>query len=383
MNLCRVDFFDRSLNNVHHDMVDLKDIGVDIDYLAPENSEVYIHQTNNVSATDFIYISGPFTFLGIVNGVSFDNSSKTTKVTVKAFTSMFDTDILFDTDLQSVDSQDPSTSLEHAIAGVIQKYWMNSGDDEANLSVLELNLFSSTTNWGFNLKPDTSEFILEYTSDGNVTEKKLKYVHYCIIGFYSVLITKAFTKYGITITPRIDFARKKIILDIGHVDSVLNLQADRDGVQINAFDIEQSNQTINKVYIHNTEDYRNPIIYYLHSDGSYNTTNDDRVTPVVFAVKTATPSNLVNFNTAAQQEAANVFDNIDWESLIELETSLTDPLINPLQYEIGTLTRIWHYGQSYNTILSGKKYSSMKATLYYGTVRTTLTKKKILANAKF
>lgn len=381
MNLCRVDFFDRSLTSVHHDMVDTKDISIDQDYLAPENSEIYISQTNNVSATNFVYISGAFTFLGVVTGVSFENYL--TKVTVKPFISMFDTDILFDTKLQSVSSQDPSTSLENAIGNLIRKYWMDSGDDEENLSVLEINPISTTYNWGFNLKPDTAETVFVYSANGTMTETHLENVHYCIIGFYNVLIAKAFTKYGITISPRIDFLRKKIVLDIGHVDAVLNIQADRQGVDITAFNIEISNQTINKVYIHNTEDYRNPIIYYLHTNGEHDQNNSDRVTPVVFAVKTATPSEGVTFAAAAKEEADNTFDNVDWESLIELQVTLSDPLIDPLHYEIGTLSRIWHDGQSYNTILSGKKYANMKATLYYGTVRTTLTKKKILANAKF
>ena len=357
MSLYRVDFFDRSLNNVHHDVVD--NLNIDEDYLAPEASDIYIQWTDAVNASDFVYISGAFNFLGVVTSVTDDNYR--TKVSVKPFISLFDSNILFDTDLQSKST----STLEGVLADTIRKYWMNSGDDSVSISVLQLNTFTSTPNWGMNLKSDTEG------------------THYCIINFYSVLISRALTKYGISITPEIDFSSKKIKLNIGAISEVKKIQADREGVGIKSFDINRNSQIINKLIVHNAENYAESRIYYLHNDGSYDRINTDRVLPVVFDVKVAIPGGDVTFASAADDEASSTFNNVDWDSLIELYVELSDLLIDPLNFRIGTPAIVYHYGQPYNTILTCKSYSRADVILSFGAVRTTLTKKQILINNKF
>lgn len=356
MSLSRIDFFDRSLNNIHHDVIDTPTI--DQDYLAPENSEFSINRTPLVKASDFVHISGAFDFFGVVNSVT--DSNYLTKISVKPFITLFDANVLFDTNLQS-----GSTALETVLANFINKYWMNSGDDAENLSILRTRTFSSTLNWGFNLKSDTEG------------------MHHCIINFYNVLLFRALTKYGISITPDVDFANKKVTLNIGAISEIRNIQVDREGVGIRSFDINRNSQIINKLVVYNTENYTSTRTYYLHSDGSYNTTNSDRLTPVVFDVKASTPSGDISFAKAADDEASNTFGNIDWDSLIELEVELNDALIKPLDYKLGTPTNVWHDGKAYNTILTCKNYSNKNAILSFGAVRTTLTKKQILTNSKF
>lgn len=358
MSLYRVDFFDRSLNNTHHDVIDA--LTIDEDYLAPENSEFSINYTNAVKASDFVYISGAFNFLGVVTSVT--DSNYLTKISVKPFISMFDANILFDTDLQG---QSSTKSLESVLESTIKKYWITSGDSSENLPILQTNCFSSTLNWGFNLKSDTEN------------------QHYCIINFYSVLIARSLTKYGITITPRINFQTKKIVLNIGAISEIQSVQADLPGIEIRSFDINRDTQTINKIFVYNTENYSSVRTYFLHTDGSYDRTDSNRVTPVVFDVKAVTPSQDLTFEKLADDEASNTFGNIDWNSLIELEVDLNNSAVNPLEYRIGTPSNIWHYGSVYNTILTCKTCSEKNIVLSYGAVRTTLTKKQILTKSKF
>lgn len=347
MTLYNVDFFDLTLTNIHHDVVD--SMSVDDDYLSPSTTSITIAKTSNIAVNNLIYIKGLYEFFGVITELSDNDYS--TEVTFEPFINLFNQDILMDTNKQS-----DGTSLETFIADIIKQYWVNSSDSNQNLSILNVQTTSSTTSWGFNIKSDTED------------------MHHAIVGFYSSIISKALSKYGVTITATPNFATKKVDLKIGtNSNDTFYIEADADNVTINTFTLKEPSTTTNKIEIWNTENYTEKIYYYLHTTGKYDTTNSDRVTPVVLAVTSATPSDDTTFADAAAEQAANTFDGLEWTNLIELDVDPNDKLINPSSLKYGQIVYVIHNGTAYNSILTGKNLSDT-ITLVFGTVRHDLTK---------
>lgn len=347
MSLYNIDFFNRELKNIHHDAVDM--LSIDDDYLTPETNAVSIFKTDKIKPYDYIYIRGEDDYFGIVTDVSDDENYTT--VRFKSFLSTFEQDILFDTDLQS-----SKTALEIVLKNIIEKYWVNNSDTYQRIPYLEVKTLTSTTSWGFNLKSDTEG------------------MHRCVISLYDVLIRKALSKYGIAINVKPDFNAKKIVLSIGTVYGSIKIDADLANVEIETFSLHKSSIEINKLEILNVDNYTDTIYYYLHNDGSYNTTNNDRITPVVSRIETVVVGTDQTFAQAAASAASTMFSGIEWRDLIELSVVKNDGLVKPGELKIGQTVEIIHDGLVYSSILTGKKYGYY-VTLVFGTVRNDLTKK--------
>ena len=346
MTQYNIDFFDLNLNNVHHDVV--SGINIDEDYLSPSETTIEIAKTDNVSNHDLVYIKGLIEFLGIVTKVSTKDYS--TEISFKPFISLFDQDVLIDTDTQG------KTALETVIVNKITEYWISSSDSLQNIPTLQVSATSSTTNWGMNLKSDQEER------------------HHCIVGFYSVIIAKALSKYGIAVNASLDFATKKIIVTVGKVnESTFYVDADLENVVIQTFSLKEPSSAINKLEVWNTDNFTQKTYYYLHPDGSYNTSNTDRITPVVLGVTSASPSDDKTFAQAASEAASSSLDGVEWTNLIELEMNATDKLVNPLDMRFGQTVSVVHDDTAYASILTGKKLSET-IVLVFGTVRHDLTK---------
>jgi hypothetical protein len=59
--------------------------------------------------------------------------------------------------------------------------------------------------------------------------------------------------------------------------------------------------------------------------------------------------------------------------LIELSALATDPMINPLDMQMGRIVEIIHDGVIYNSVLSGREVASGVVKLIFGTIRLELT----------
>lgn len=351
MLLCDVDFFDLSLNNIHHDSVEIE--GLDDDYLAPSENSIIISSTDAVSERDLIWIHGNVEYFGIVTRAS--RVDDATEVSFKPFISIFDQDVLFDVTVQN------RTPLETVIKNLITTYFKNSGDSYQNVSVLTLATATSTSQWTFNIKSE----------DENS--------HYAIVNLYSAIIAPAMSSYGIGIYIVPNFNTKMLQATIQVASGWdFYLDADDDEIEINEFTYKEPSSTTNKLEVWNTENYSEKRTYYLHSDLSYNRTNNDRISPVVLAVSTATKNDSETdpktFAQAADEVAANTFDGIEWKNYIELTTIHNNILISPLALRLGQRVKIIHGGVVYTSLLTGRKIGEI-VTLMFGTIRLDLTKK--------
>lgn len=387
MALYNVDFFaydrrTRRLQNVHHDVV--ADPMIDDDYIAVNTSTIAILPTSNVEAGQFIYISGLYTFLGIVAGVS--TVSGYTNVTIKPFVSLFDEDVLFNVRYQGRGD----TSLESVIHDTLNKYYVFRQDTDADLTPyctdylqclpLDISEVSSTMIWGFNLRPD------------------IEGKNWVKCGFYSVVLVNAMKKYGIALTITPNFHRTMVLNDvtyygvfeikIGKPDSMLDepfhIEADNPGVNVVEMQVNEGEGIINKLMVFNTDTYliNDAITYYVHPDHSYDTRDADRITPVVREIEYTSPSidssnpeNSIPFPQAAADVAASSLSGQEWANLIELEVYANNDLVDPVGLQIGRSVVIHYLGDAYTSMLTGKRYGDT-ITLTFGSERILFTKQR-------
>ena len=421
MALYNVDFFSynrttRVLENVHHDMVE--DPVIDDDYIAMNASTISIQPTDLVNYGQYIYITGEYSYLGFVTGAS--TTGGATNVSFKPFIAQFDEDILFNVRYQGRGD----VSLENVIYDLLRKYYIYAPDgsgttfcrDPLQTLPLVVSVSSSTLNWGFNIKPDV--------------EGK----NWCKCGFYSSVLTEAMKKYGIAVTVVPNFHRTATInglsyygvfeVTVGKVatSSVFNIDADLPGVNVVTMQLDEKMSVVNKLMIVNTDDYLldNAIVYYVHPDKSYNTTNSNRITPVVRQLEYVTPEKVEaydntktydvgsycryngatyrcktaittaeNFKSAhwtavasnqpfidaAADIAYSSLSGLEWNNLIEIETYMNDGLIRPLLLPIGQMVAVRYGNAIYTSMLTGKRYG-VEVTLTFGSERIDFTKRR-------
>lgn len=352
MKQYNVEVFDRNFNLLSH--TNVSSVTYSEDYLSLVENEITLFNCE-ASKGDYIRIkSGDEDFFGIISSVS-SQSEKLLTISYKSFLSIFDTDILFDTNTQG------TSTLEQIIANIITAMFISNSDTSMVVQGLSVSTQGSTTGWGFNLKSDT--------------ENK----HHCIINFFNVIIVRAMEKYTVRIKVVPNIQSKTIRLVIGkNPASTITIDSDLSNIIEKNIVLKETNNDVNKLIVYNTENYTASRTYYRHPDDSYDTINSNRITPVVQEIRGTAPEydgDTVSktFATMANSEAADVFGSIEYNNLIELVVSNNDTLINPHLLEVGQVVNIISKGKVYKSILTGKNIED-KIVLTFGTIRMDLTK---------
>lgn len=342
-----IEFFDADLNLVAH--TNASEIPYAVDYISPVKNEVTIFNCP-VAKGNYIRIQGDGKeYFGVVKSVA-SSDTKTMTVEYCHFLTLFDTDIVFDTDMQG------TSNLETVMANLIKARFVNSDDALQNVTGLTVATSSATTNWGFNLKSDT--------------EGK----HTCIINFYNVIIVRALQEYGVAIDVSCDVQNKRISLNIGTVpDTGKIIEADLPNVIGKNIIIKETENDINKVVVYNTENYTTTRTYYRHTDDTYDTLDADRIVPVVQGTYGVAPSDGKTFAQMADSKAAEVYGSIKYNNLIELSVLNDDTLVDPKNLKIGQVVDVVSEGNSYESMLTGYTIGDV-TNLTFGTIRLDLTK---------
>ena len=375
-----VEIFNRQFELLAHTNVD--DIRIDYDYLSPNESELEIRLTgfyDTFAAEAVIHKGGMLKALsipeleglmdavgvgayirfqrddmdifGVITSMTTAEDALLTKIGIQPFPSaIFTTDILFDTNKQG------TVALETVIADLITASWINNTDTLQNIPGLTVTTTSSTVSWGMNLKSDTEG------------------MHHCIIDFYDVLIRRALEEYGIAIHTSVDFQNGAINLTIGKVVGTQTIEADLPNVFDRTFLINESSKNTNKLDVYNSANYTSTIIYYKHTDGTYNTTNNKRLYPVVREVQAVDVEEGSTFAQAAASAAASVFGEVTYSNLIEIKCLYDDSLIMPKQLNIGSVVTVIHDGNAYSSIMTGYQLENNVINLIFGSIRADLTK---------
>lgn len=367
MRQYNVDFFTRDLVYVHNDSVSIT--GISEDYISIQNNTIEIGLTDKIQNGQFIYMKSELdTFFGVVTDVKPGDNTLT--VSYKSFLCLFDEDILFDTDLQKQNTTNPnggakinSKSLERMLKDMIDATYVNSDDSLQNLRLV-VETETNTTQWGFNLKSDTEG------------------THYCIIGFYSVLLVNALKKYGVALRAVPDFANRylRIYIRAQSGFDVLDIDGDLPNIKIKTLKVNDRPNGTNKLTVYNTDDYTLSLDFYVHSDRSWDTEDTDRITPVVREVKAAMPDSEIEdpdeaFVEAALDVAYGVLSGLAWNNLIELELAPDDEVVSPMNLLFGQKIRLWYQTGTYESILTGRSVTNESVVLMFGSERISFTKR--------
>lgn len=348
-----IEIFDRDFNLISHTNAVIEEYAED--YLSPVTNEVTVFNID-ASKGDYIRIKDKNNeYFGVITSIK-TNSEKMMVISYGSFLSLFDADILFNTDLQGGD-----ISLEQTIANLITTQYINNNDSSMVVRGLTVTTQGATNNWGFNLKSDTEN------------------MHHCIINFYDVIIARALEKYAVMIKVVPDIQNKRISLIIGkNRNEVVKIESDLQNIVEKNIMVKETGNDVNKLVVYNTENYTTTRVYYLHPNGSYDTTNANRITPVVQEIKGTAPERegstiTRSFIKMADAEAADVFGSINYNNLIELAVLNEDSLVRPYELEIGQEADIYSKGKIYRSILTGKTVGQ-QTMLTFGTIRLDLTK---------
>lgn len=350
MRAYNVEFFDRRFNFITNQMV--PDFTFVYDYLSQSYNVITLMNDEKIKLGQYIRVTGAAKeTYGIV--VAIDEGTgdkKLTNVSFAPLTELLNVDILFDTDLQG------TGTLEGTLKRLIENMYVNNSDTSQNVYGLSVVTTSATLGWGFNLKS---------TNEG---------MHQLIINFFDSIIARAFTKYQVVVGFKMDFGAKRIVCTIGKVPSASKvIEADLPNIVQKNIVVDSSNEKVNKATIYNGNNYSQLSTYYLHTDGTYDTQNRDRVTPVDFVLREVLVEQGQSFANLAQAEADEIFGGGGYNNLIELEMLVDDELVGAGDIEIGQIVSVMSAGQTYTSILSG--YNIDKTiTLVFGIIRLDLTK---------
>lgn len=375
-----VEIFNRQFELLAHTNVD--DIVIDYDYLSPNDSELDIRLSgffdtfaaqavipeggmlralsipaleglmDAVGVGAYIRLQRDDTdIFGVITSITTSDDALLTSIGIQPFPSaIFSAEILFDTNTQG------TVALETVIADLITASWISNADTLQNIPGLTVTTTSSTVAWGMNLKSDTEG------------------MHHCIIDFYDVIIRRALEEYGIAIHTSVDFQNGAINLTIGKVVGTQTIEADLPNVFDRTFLINESSKNTNKLDVYDSADYTSTIIYYKHTDGSYDTTNNNRLYPVVREVQAVEVEEESTFADAAASAAASVFGEVTYNNLIEIKCLYNDELIRPKELKIGSVVTVIHEGQAYTSIMTGYQLENNVINLIFGSIRADLTK---------
>ncbi len=364
-----IEFFDRKFNFVYRDTA--TDLTIDDDYLAPAQNSVEIGPTTDVKFGYFIRIKRDTEeFFGVV--VESSPGKYKTKIQYKPFLSLFDEDIMFDTNYQlkrvdgtvnGVSQKVNQYSLEQVIKTYIEQEYVNNSDTLQNLPI-SVSIGSNTKPWGFNIKSDV---------EGQ---------HMAIIGLYQVLLVNAMKLYGIALNVRPDYELKTVFITISTNSSTVDIDGSLDNILVKTLKLNDRPSGTNKLIVYDATDLtRTPITFYVYTNREWGVDDTDRITPVSKDIAIATPDPEIEdpieaFALAALDIGYSQLSGLTWDNLIELEIIPNDPLIRPMELEFGQMISLWYNGDQYSSILTGRNIGPDIITLTFGSERIKFTKRR-------
>ena len=255
------------------------------------------------------------------------------------------------------------------IYNYITDYFIANDDAAQNIPGLSVT-YDTETEWNFLIEPD-----IKVDEESGETP-----IPYAVVNLLNDLIIPAFEQHLIRITSVVNEELASIMLTIGIEDGTAMIEADLPNVIEKKITLAQTSMTTNKLVIYDKADLVTNIVYYLHPDYSYDTTNDDRITPVVYEIATAEAKEAteeepaVTFEEAAATVADDKFGGIEFNNLIELTVLNDDNMIKPYDMKIGFSVSVLSEGKIYHSILSGRQVKKT-TKLIFGLIRMDLTKK--------
>ena len=392
MNLCNIMFFNSRMECTYEDEISSPEI--DIDYTSVSTSTIYLQKTNSIPDIGFVYITGDYTFFGIIDKVKQEDKDVTT-VNIKPFYALFDATIVVDSRAQNSKKKDKNASnansqksLERFIYDCINTNWplgtngvitITDELDENMYYPINLSYIQTVRKWNLELEgydDDTPQNTYSLVDDIIIPAFERYGV---VITAYPVFGAQLGSSGGLSITYNyinMNIAsRSSFVSNNGAYNSIeTSLELDDDGVTIKSFVPYSIEDDTNKLIVYDADHMDTYRTYYRHPDGTYNRTNNNRIIPVVLEKAIVRKADNESFADAADTEANSVFEKATFSNCVEFEVTFNHENIRPLERNIGEIANIYYCGKCIRSMLTGIKYGN-NITLTYGLLRVKLTKK--------
>lgn len=319
------------------------------DYLSSDENSIAVFPMPGIAKEDYIRISRDGEeYTGVITEITYSKDLQT--ISYKPLMELLNTDVLFDVDLQQ------TGTLEGFIADRITEMFIENEDQAQNITGLSVVALTQTPDWYFHITPKDS---------GG---------HYNIVNLINSVIIPAMQKYGVLVKPVLDIQNRSIRIEIGRVPAgTFIIESDLPNVIDKQITIKSVSTDVNKLVIYDAADYETKRVYYLHPDLSYDTRDENRITPVNCEITSLQVEEGKSFESAAISEAYNKFANLAYSNLIEITVMKGDALIHPEEMQFGQVVKIISGGVEYSSILTGREIGQ-NIKLIFGTVRLDLTK---------
>lgn len=336
--LYKVDIFRRDLSG--KSFAPISEQNIAFDYLANEKSSITVKSIvaskgDYASITDF---TAKTIYQGIVDDVETDTAGKMT-LQLRSLLSVFDTDIYVDTL--------PTGTIEEQLESLISANFASNPDTLQNLTGLTIT------------KTTTTAGALPIQSP--------------IFNLYDLLANTLKT-YSIAVN--MSFKGSILTCKIGRVAGVEAIEADLKGVVERNIVLGDSFGALNKLTVINKDDHSETATFYLHTDGTIDMTDADRITPVFFGFKEVSVGSST-FSQVAVSEALSTLQQEEFDNLIELTVRI-DSKVLPYGMDIGKICTVYHNGQIYKSIYTGYEINRNIVKLIFGCVRADLTKMLVI-----
>ena len=202
------------------------------------------------------------------------------------------------------------------------------------------------------------------------------------------IMAQALTTYGIFVDCYLDMKNKRVAVQIVPPGVSITLESGLPNVLDKEMTLGDSYGSTNKIVIRKqvTDEetgavtYPDQVIYYLHPDGTVDTTDSNRITPVFWTLANLADSD--TWDQDAQDKAVETLTPEQYDNEIILQYRAGDNLVRPEDIQIGTTATIMVDGTAYTSILTGRSIDAGTVTITFGAVRVDLTKQLLLQRRK-
>lgn len=350
----RLDVFNNSFEYVSAVMIDDHQ-RIDLDYLT--------YSPYTVRCKEIEAQKGFFTHITdednntIADGIIADikPEQKTQTITIRPLNALFDADVFYS----------PVSDAISWLASNIQQAFMTNSDTYQNRPI---NLTYTVASeqlplTGFNLHET--------------------------VNILSVMIS-ALKTYGVVVESTLDLVNKRISVNIFRQEATKTILADLENLISSQVTIgdpfgSTNKATLRKIRVNDDESTTvlGDFNFYLHPDGSIDQSNTNRIQPVFWEMETLQLEDDMTdaqWLAAATARAKEILEPAKFDNEIILRYQQADKLVYPLELPIGAQCEIYLKGEIYASLLTGKALEGKTVTLYFGVVRTDLTKQLSIKN---
>ena len=330
MKVFNVEVFDQNFNFIFNTAIEEQKYVED--YLDPEKSKVELPSNIELKVNNFIRLyNDDFDYFGIVNEVKATDDG-TTEVSYTSVEGLFDQEILINVD-------EITGTYEQYIKACIDSLYVTNPDVSQRLP-LSLTAVTSTQDWDF-------EYEIENEPKDDDDEPPVHEVAF--INILDDLIIPAFKIYGIVLYWTFDIPNKTIDVEITqNTDDIKTIEVSLPNIIDKDITVRKVKKRINKVNIWNSKDFERKTVYYLHSDDTFDTTDDDRVTPVVYKNQTVSTDNNETCISKKVKVLKKEYNTVRSWNRIEPEERTEEELIEA-QESMADINSFVNLGWTYNS----------------------------------